>query len=211
MLVARGNTPPLLLLDDVLSELDQGRRRVLATPRRGHGPDGGHRDAALGASGRAGTTRRGGAWIGSVTAVRDELSRFGPQAEIGRVAEAWADAVGEQIARNAWPARIARDGTLHVHTSSSTWAFELEHLAADIRTRLGELAPPKLRFMPGPLPEPQTAASDEAVGATFAIPSAEDLEAAAELAAKIEDEKLRNLVARAAAASLARARSDHAF
>ena len=31
VLVARGNTPPLLLLDDVLSELDPGRRRVLAT------------------------------------------------------------------------------------------------------------------------------------------------------------------------------------
>ena len=63
------------------------------------------------------------------SAVRSELSRFGPQADIGRVAEAWPAVVGEQIARNAWPARIARDGTLHVHTSSSTWAFELEHLA----------------------------------------------------------------------------------
>ncbi len=142
--------------------------------------------------------------------MRDELSRFGPQAEIGRVSEAWAAAVGEQIARNAWPARIARDGTLHVHTSSSTWAFELEHLAADIRTRLGKLAPPKLRFMPGPLPEPQTAVSERAA-ADVPVPSGEDLDTAAELAAKIGDEKLRNLVARAAAASLAKARSDRSF
>ncbi len=142
--------------------------------------------------------------------VRSEFSRFGPQAEIGRVAEAWPEAVGEQIARNAWPARIARDGTLHVHTSSSTWAFELEHLASDIRGRLGKLAPAKLRFAPGPLPEPQTVALDEAAQDVPA-PSTEDAGIAAELAAKIDDEKLRNLVARAAAASLAKARSDRAF
>jgi hypothetical protein len=142
--------------------------------------------------------------------VRDELSRFGPQAEIGRIAEAWPAAVGEQIARNAWPARIARDGTLHVHTSSSTWAFELEHLAADIRERLGELAPAKLRFAPGPLPEAETTTTWTSASAAVAV-SPEEREAGAELAAGIEDEKLRKLVARAASASLARARSDRKF
>jgi hypothetical protein len=138
------------------------------------------------------------------------LSRFGPQAEIGALAKAWPNAVGEQIARNAWPARIARDGTLHVHTSSSTWAFELEQLSADIRTRLGKLAPPRLRFAPGPLPEPDTPSPDEAAH-NLPTPSSEELDTASELAAKIEDEKLRKLVARAAAASLARARSGRTF
>jgi hypothetical protein len=142
--------------------------------------------------------------------VRGELSRFGPQAEIGRIAEAWPAAVGEQIARNAWPARIARDGTLHVHTSSSTWAFELEHLAGDIRERLGELAPAKLRFAPGPLPEAETTAAKVSESAAVSV-SPEEREAGAELAAGIEDEKLRKLVARAASASLARARSDRKF
>jgi hypothetical protein len=142
--------------------------------------------------------------------VRSELSRFGPQAEIGRVAEAWPAAVGERIARNAWPARIARDGTLHVHTSSSTWAFELEQLAADIRGQLGALAPPKLRFAPGPLPEPETPSLERALE-DMPQPSAEDRGVAAELAAEIEDEKLRKLVARAAAASLAKARSGRTF
>ena len=70
--------------------------------------------------------------------VQRELSRFGPQAEIGRLAQAWPAAVGEQIARNAWPARVARDGTLHVHTSSSAWAFELAQLERDVRNRLGD-------------------------------------------------------------------------
>ena len=142
--------------------------------------------------------------------VRGELSRFGPQAEIGRVAKVWPGAVGEQIARNTWPARITRDGTLHVHTSSSTWAFELEQLADDIRKRLGTLAPARLRFAPGPLPEPETAERD-AMEADIPVPSAEEVETGVQLAAKIADEKLRNLVARAAAASLARARSGRSF
>jgi Dna[CI] antecedent, DciA len=137
--------------------------------------------------------------------VQRELSRFGPQAEIGRLARAWPAAVGEQIARNAWPARVARDGTLHVHTSSSAWAFELAQLEKDVRSRLGDLAPKRLRFAPGPLPEPEPedrdAARQDAVSA-----SPEERETAAALAAEIADEKLRNLVARAAAASLARAR-----
>jgi hypothetical protein len=42
-------------------------------------------------------------------------------------------------------------------------------------------------------------------------PSGEDRAAAAELTAEIDDEKLRKLVARAAAASLARARSSPSF
>lgn len=142
--------------------------------------------------------------------MRAELSRFGPQAEIGRVAKAWPDAVGEQIARNAWPARVGRDGTLFVHTSSSAWAFELEQLAADIRKRLGKLAPPKVRFAPGPLPEPETSSSEQSA-ADVPQPSPEDLETAAALAAEIDDGMLRKLVARAAAASLARARSDRTF
>jgi len=97
-----------------------------------------------------------------------------------------------------------------VHTSSSTWAFELEQLATDIRTRLGKLAPARLRFAPGPLPEPDTPMPDEAVQ-NVPAPSANELDAASELAAKIEDEKLRKLVARAAAASLAKARSSRTF
>jgi len=139
--------------------------------------------------------------------VRRELSRFGPQAEIGRLAQAWPAAVGEQIARNAWPARAARDGTLHVHTSSSAWAFELSQLEKDVRNRLGDLAPKRLRFAPGPLPEPEPEERDGARQNAVQVSSAER-ETAAALAAEIADEKLRNLVARAAAASLARARGN---
>lgn len=90
--------------------------------------------------------------------VEDELRRLGPGGAIADAVAAWPEAVGPGIAANAWPARIGRDGTLHVTTSSSAWAFELTHLAEDVRGRLaeqlGETAPARLRFAPGRLPEP---------------------------------------------------------
>ncbi len=142
--------------------------------------------------------------------VRKEVQRFGHHGAIGDVVKVWAEAVGEQIARNAWPARVGRDGTLFVHTSSSAWAFELAQLESDIRTRLGDVAPAKVRFAPGPLPEPDETEAERAARAPVR-PSAEDAKRAAEIAAPIDDEMLRKLVARAAAASLAKARADRTF
>ena len=52
--------------------------------------------------------------------IRQELSRFGPQGGMPELLAAWPGAVGPMVAANAWPARIARDGTLYVNTSSST-------------------------------------------------------------------------------------------
>ena len=123
------------------------------------------------------------------------------------------------MARNAWPARLARDGTLHVNTASATWAFELGRLAATIleqlRPELGETTPPALRFAPGPIPEPDAEAAEPACRARAREIGAEHRAEAAEIAAGIEDEELREYVARAAAASLARgsaeARSDRRF
>ena len=57
--------------------------------------------------------------------VRRQLARLGPAGDTVEIAAAWPAAVGRAIAANAWPARVSRDGTLHVSTSSSTWAFEL--------------------------------------------------------------------------------------
>jgi hypothetical protein len=138
--------------------------------------------------------------------VRDELTRLGPAAGIGDLVAAWPTAVGPGIAANAWPARVARDRTLHVHTSSSAWAFELAHLESTLRERLGPLAPPRLRFAVGPLPE-RAADAVHAERPPSLEPSAEDVAQAAELVAALGDENLRNLVSRAASLSLAKARS----
>jgi hypothetical protein len=142
--------------------------------------------------------------------VKRELSRFGPQAGLGKVVERWPHAVGDAIARNAWPARVQRDGTLVVHASSSAWAFELAQLELTIREHLGELAPQRIRFVPGPLPETDTAPPGQATH-ELPPPSLEEVRQGHLLAAEIEDEDLRELAARAAAASLAKARSDRVF
>jgi hypothetical protein len=146
--------------------------------------------------------------------VRRELSRFGAvEGSIVEVVRAWPAAVGETVARNAWPARLARDGTLHVHAASSTWAFELGRLAptivAQLRLELGDATPAALKFVPGPIPESDTQGSGEAPPAAPEV-APEHRRDAADIAAGIEDEELRELVARAAAASLSRAAAEPA-
>jgi hypothetical protein len=140
--------------------------------------------------------------------IRRELGRFGPEGNIARIVEAWPGAVGETIARNAWPARIARDGTLHVGTRDSVWAFELGQQAELIKGRLGELAPPAIRFAPGRIPETGAAHKPEPAAKPHVEPDPEVRKVAATLASEIEDETLRGLVERAVAASLARAADD---
>jgi hypothetical protein len=130
------------------------------------------------------------------------------------VVEAWPEVVGAMVAANAWPARIARDGTLHVNTSSSAWAFELTQLAPTITARLGERlgegAPKALRFAVGHLPEP-TPAENADLRSSVPEPSAEALQRAGELAAGIEDDELRRRVERAVALGLSNPSSDLPF
>jgi hypothetical protein len=113
----------------------------------------------------------------------------------------WPEAVGPGIVRFAWPARIARDGTVHVHTADSVWAFELAQRSREIAERLGV---EKLRFAPGPLPE----TTEERVHEPLE-PTPEDEEAARELAAGIADETLRESVQKAVTLGLAQERRDH--
>ena len=147
--------------------------------------------------------------------LRRELGRLGsPDAgDIAAIVEAWPELVGDTVARNAWPLRLGRDGALRVATTSSTWAFELGRLAPELeerlRARLGAAAPASLRFAPGPVPEPATAPAQQRPRPLE--PSAEDRDEAAALTSRIDDENLRKLLARAAAASLARARSGRSF
>ena len=137
--------------------------------------------------------------------VRRELARFGPSAGMTEIVAAWPEAVGEAIAQNAWPARIGRDGTLHVHAADAIWAFELGQRVQEIAERVGV---ERIRFAPGPLPGPAEEPSQRRPAAPKPLP--EHLERAAEIAAGIEDEELRETVARAVAASLAREPSDRA-
>lgn len=136
--------------------------------------------------------------------IKRELARFGPETGLADIVAAWPAAVGETIAGNAWPARISRDGTLHVNTADSIWAFELTSRAAEIAARIGVEG---VRFAPGPLPEPGVS-EPETREKHRSRPSAAVRAEADRLAAEIEDESLRKIVARAAAASLFELRSD---
>ena len=129
--------------------------------------------------------------------VRRELSKFGPQSGLGELVALWPEAVGEAIARNAWPSRIARDGTVHVSTADSVWAFELGHQATEIAARLGVET---LRFAPGPLPEHVV----EAPARAPLRPTPEQEAQAAAIAAPIDDENVRKSVQKAVLFSLAR-------
>ncbi len=135
--------------------------------------------------------------------IHAELRRLGLESTAGGTADAWARAVGDEIASNAWPARTLADGTVVVHVRDAIWGFELTQRAPEISARLP--GRPRLRFVPGPLPGPSAAAP----AAPAPAPTPEELREADEIAAPIGDPALRSVVARAIRASLARQRPDH--
>lgn len=140
--------------------------------------------------------------------VRAELDRLGAgsgTADLADLLARWPTAVGETIARNAWPARRTRAGTVVVHTSSAAWAQELTHLGAEIRARLGDDTP-VLRFVVGPLPEPGPEALPDSRRSVH-DPSPLDFSQASAIAALIESERVREAVREACARSLAMQRS----
>jgi hypothetical protein len=148
--------------------------------------------------------------------VERELARGGSRDAIPLAAltAAWPEVVGDAIARQAWPLRIARDGTLHIATSSATWANELGFLADEIvkrlRARLGADAPSRLRCAVGPVPESAASEVEPVVKPPADVPA--EIGAEADSAASaIADPELRELVARAARASLLKARSGRDF
>jgi hypothetical protein len=130
-------------------------------------------------------------------AIRGELRRFGPQAGLAEILERWPAAVGPAISRNAWPARVGRDGTLHINTADSVWAFELAHRGPEIAERLGVTA---VRFAPGPLAVDEP----EAARPLGPEPTVAQTEEAIRIAAAIGDENLRKSVERAVSLGLAR-------
>ena len=121
---------------------------------------------------------------------------------------AWPTAVGVEIARNAWPARFQRDGTLVVHARDSVWAFELTQRAGEIRKRLDGVA--AIKFIPGPLPEVSNEEA-EAPATAAAVASPEQQRKAEAIASGIADDALRKVVTKAIETALAQAPADRSF
>ena len=79
----------------------------------------------------------------------------GRAAEVAAIARRWPEAVGEAIAREAWPARLTPEGELVVHASGAVWASELSLLSRQLQGRLeavGIVPAPTLRFTVGSVP-----------------------------------------------------------
>jgi hypothetical protein len=134
--------------------------------------------------------------------VRAELRRAGVESGAGDVVTVWPSAVGEEIARNAWPARTQPDGTLVVHVRDAIWGFELTQREGEIASRLP--GRPRLRFVPGPLPD--TTPERPPTPSVEATPR--QAREASALASAIADPDLRESVAKAIKAALARAPDD---
>lgn len=123
-----------------------------------------------------------------------------------RVFATWAKIVPARVYDNARPVRLRR-GALVVHTATSAWAsvlqLEGEGLLAALRARVPGAPVAKLVFRVGALPPaPPAAPKRPKLGALR--PVTELPEDVARALARIGDDALRDAVARAAAAGLAR-------
>ena len=86
----------------------------------------------------------------------------GPRDPVVLLAAGWAEIVGEEVARNSHPSRIA-DDTLFVTTRSSSWSQQLSYLSDRIvqavRARFPALPVAEMRFRVGAIPARAAAAS----------------------------------------------------
>jgi len=125
-------------------------------------------------------------------------------ASLAPIVRRWPGAVGELIAREAWPARLTGDGVLLVHCASAVWASELQHLEDRLRTSLeeGGIRPaPRMRFRVGAIPRRPRQGSTPAGPAPL---SAQERERARAIAAGLRDARMRDAVEAAAGAVLRR-------
>ena len=151
---------PLLLLDDVMSELDPGRRERLVRRL----DDGGQAlitaadEESLPAPALASVVRmppparaRGGRGMSrrraprqASAAIRAARERAAPRTGLAAVQAAWAGAVGEQLAAVAEPVS-ERAGTLTIECADTVWAQELDlmqgQLLERLRARVGGAGP----------------------------------------------------------------------
>jgi hypothetical protein len=126
---------------------------------------------------------------------------------VARISAAWPGVVGATVAAHSAPMRCTRAGVLSVACSSASWAHELTARREDLLARLIEACPEAgltgIRF----------AVADHAFGgrggagpapALAPTPSPADRASGEALARDVQDPRLRELVARAAAAAAAR-------
>lgn len=118
----------------------------------------------------------------------------------------WRRAVPERVFMRARPVRLT-GGVLWVHTATSAWASELEHLKEQLLASAQKHAPDasvkSLRFRVGPLPElPPSTRPERPRQAPIAV--AVLPEGLARALAAIDDDALRDAIGQAASVALGR-------
>ncbi len=132
----------------------------------------------------------------------------GPDPALGPIREAWSSTVGDAVRRAAQPVRRARNGVVTVACADAAWAAELRARSDDLIELVGAALPPDaetvsgLRFIvadrpPGEEPAPERRPIRPTEG---------ERARAEELVSGVDDDALREVLARAAAASAARER-----
>jgi hypothetical protein len=121
------------------------------------------------------------------------------------VAEAWARAVGVEVACNSRPQRLRR-GRLTVSVSSAAWAQTLQLLSgkvvAALNEALGAEVVREVRFHPGGWASVSDDSSRPTVAPFRRLLTAEEEQEIAEVVAKAGDEGLARLIAAAMRADL---------
>ncbi|MFW5876776.1 MAG: DciA family protein [Myxococcota bacterium] len=148
---------------------------------------------------------------GSMEGLDDLVRRVYPAPEqlpAVRLFRWWYRAVPERVARRARPVRL-RKGELLVHVTSSTWAHELSFLKEDLVQRCQRAAPEArlrdIRFKVGSLPPRPRHQAYEPRRELPPLDPAEVARLPADVAralAHIDDDRVREIVARAASVSL---------
>jgi hypothetical protein len=131
----------------------------------------------------------------------------GRASAVAAIARRWPEAVGEAIAREAWPARLTPDGELVVHASGAVWASELSLLSRQLQVRLeavGIVPAPTLRFTVGAVP--RRPAPDAEKAPRTAPPNDPRAD---RWTASIRDPELREAVSTAARSWLQRAAAEN--
>jgi hypothetical protein len=149
--------------------------------------------------------RRGGGPATLSALVRQVYPGREPEdAQAIRVFGWWRKAVPERVFNRARPVRFSH-GTLLVHTATSAWANELDHLQDQLLASVQRTAPEArvkaLRFRVGPLPDmpPQTR-PDPPRRTPIAVKTLP--EELARVLARIDDDELREAIGAAASVAL---------
>ncbi|MBX3274068.1 MAG: DUF721 domain-containing protein [Sandaracinaceae bacterium] len=118
----------------------------------------------------------------------------------------WERAVSRRIAEAARPVKLSH-GTLYVHTRSSAWAQELTFHEEELLASVRRVAPAvqRIRIKMGPMPPPGQA-PDPVPPKTVPLPMTELPGEIARALAKIGDDRVREVVGRAACTTLGAAK-----